>query len=65
MIEVKSKNDIEKMRAAGRCAREVLDAVGRAVAPGVTTDALDALAHAATGARGAYPSPLNYHGFPK
>ena len=50
---------------AGRCAREVLDTVGRAVAPGVTTDALDDIAHAATVARGAYPSPLNYHGFPK
>jgi len=65
MIEVKSARDVEKMRAAGRCAREVLDTVGRAVAPGVTTDALDDIAHAATVARGAYPSPLNYHGFPK
>merc|ERR1712091_751571 len=57
--------DIEMMRAAGRCAREVLDATGRAVKPGVTTDELDAVAHAATIERGAYPSPLNYHGFPK
>ena len=65
MIEVKSKKDIEMMRAAGRCAREVLDATGRAVKPGVTTDELDAVAHAATIERGAYPSPLNYHGFPK
>ena len=33
--------------------------------PGVTTDALDAVAHEACIARGGYPSPLNYHGFPK
>merc|ERR1711871_1458589 len=65
MIEVKSQKDVEMMRAAGRCAREVLDATGRAVKPGVTTDYLDEVAHAATIERGAYPSPLNYHGFPK
>jgi len=65
MIEVKSAKDVEMMRAAGRAAREVLDAAGAAVKPGVTTDAIDAVAHAAAVARGAYPSPLNYHGFPK
>ena len=41
-IEVKSAADIEGMRAAGRIAREVLDAAGRMVAPGVKTDAIDA-----------------------
>jgi methionyl aminopeptidase len=56
---------IERMRRAGRLAREVLDEVLAAVAVGVTTDALDALAHEAAIARGAYPSPLNYRGFPK
>ena len=65
MIEVKSQKDIEMMRLAGRCAREVLDTAGRAVRPGVTTDFLDEVAHQATIERGAYPSPLNYHGFPK
>merc|ERR1719247_517212 len=53
------------MIAAGRVAREVLDAAGRLVAPGVTTDSIDAAVHEAAIARGAYPSPLNYHGFPK
>jgi len=33
--------------------------------PGVTTEAIDALVHEAAVSRGAYPSPLNYHGFPK
>ena len=65
MIEVKTAKDIEMMRLAGRAAREVLDATGAAVRPGVTTDELDAIAHAAAVERGAYPSPLNYHGFPK
>ena len=53
------------MRAAGRVAREVLDIAGRMVAPGVTTDAIDAVVHEESLKRGAYPSPLNYHGFPK
>ena len=65
MIETKSSSDVEKMRVAGRVAREVLDLTGRAVRPGITTDELDEIAHAAIIERGAYPSPLNYHGFPK
>ncbi len=56
---------VERMRAAGRAAREVLDEVGAAVAPGVTTDALDRIAHAAYLARGGYPSTLRYRGYPK
>lgn len=46
-------------------AREVLDAAARAVKPGVTTDELDRIVHEETLKRGAYPSPLNYVGFPK
>lgn len=65
MIETKTAADIQKMRVAGRIAREVLDETGYCVRPGVTTDELDAVAHAATVDRGAYPSPLNYHGYPK
>lgn len=64
-IEVKSPEDVAKMRAAGRAAREVLDLAGAMVAPGVTTDAIDAAVHAASVERGAYPSPLNYRNFPK
>ena len=64
-IEVKSAKDIEGMRAAGRVAREVLDAAGAMVAPGVKTDAIDALVHEESLKRNAYPSPLNYYGFPK
>lgn len=38
---------------------------GTALAAGITTDEIDALVHEASIARGAYPSPLNYCGFPK
>lgn len=53
------------MRTAGRVAAEVLVEVGRHVAPGVTTDELDRIGHDAMVAAGAYPSTLNYRGFPK
>ncbi|HET6811223.1 MAG TPA: type I methionyl aminopeptidase [Acidimicrobiales bacterium] len=62
---VKGPDLIAAMRRAGRIAAEVLGAVGAAVAPGVTTDALDVICHEECLARGAYPSPLNYHGYPK
>lgn len=45
MVEVKTADEIVKMRAAGKLARHVLDFAGRAVAAGVTTDAIDALVH--------------------
>jgi methionyl aminopeptidase len=56
---------LARMRRACRAAAEVLAECGRAVRPGVTTDEIDAVAHAAYIARGGYPSTLNYHGFPK
>jgi methionyl aminopeptidase len=56
---------VERMRRAGRAAAEVLQIVGSAVAPGVTTDELDALCHDQCIRRGGYPSPLNYGAFPK
>ena len=62
---VRTPEEIEAMRVAGRVAAEVLIEVGHAVKPGVTTDELDRIGHEASIARGAYPSPLNYRGFPK
>ncbi|KAL3784712.1 hypothetical protein HJC23_007721 [Cyclotella cryptica] len=64
-IEIKSPEEIVKMRAAGKAAREVLDMAGGMVQPGVTTDEIDKAVHAACIERGAYPSPLNYRKFPK
>ena len=58
--------DREGMRAAGRFAAEVLDAAELMIVPGVTTtDDIDVAVHEMIVARGAYPSPLNYGGFPK
>jgi methionyl aminopeptidase len=62
---VKSPELIARMRVAGRVAAEVLRVTGAAVRVGITTDELDVICHEATLAHGAYPSPLNYHGYPK
>ena len=62
---VKPPEVIAAMRVAGVAAGEVIDAVAAAVAPGVTTDFLDEVAHEAYIARGGYPSPLGYKGFDK
>jgi methionyl aminopeptidase len=60
-----NEDEISRMRRAGRVARKVLDSVLEAVKPGITTDALDEIAHRVAVSHGAYPSPLNYMGFPK
>ena len=63
---VKATGDqVGRMRRAGGLAREVLDAVLAEVRPGISTDELDRIAHERIIALGAYPSPLNYMGFPK
>ncbi len=63
--EVKDAETIEAMRVAGRIAAQALQEVGRNVAPGVTTDRLDAVGHEFLCDHGAYPSTLGYRGFPK
>lgn len=63
--EVKTAAQIAGMREACRVAREVLDAAARAVRVGATTDEIDRVVHEAAVEREAYPSPLNYRGFPK
>ena len=63
--EVKDPGTIEAMRLAGRLAAQALQEVGRAVAPGVTTDELDRIGHDFLLDHGAYPSTLGYRGFPK
>src|SRR5579859_6984585 len=44
-IQVKTPDEIEKMRVAGRLASEVLDFIAPHVVPGVTTGKLDKLCH--------------------
>src|SRR5689334_25187728 len=53
------------MRVAGRIAAQAVQAAAAAIAPGVTTDHLDAIAHDFLVRHGAYPSTLGYRGFPK
>jgi methionyl aminopeptidase len=55
----------DRMRAAGHAAREILLELADAVKVGMTTDELDRICHEACIARGGYPSPLHYKGFPK
>ena len=62
---VKTPETIERMRHAGVVASEILTLAGEMVRPGITTDDIDVFVHELTIERGAYPSPLNYHGYPK
>ncbi|MDJ0769061.1 MAG: type I methionyl aminopeptidase [Ilumatobacter sp.] len=62
---VKSPEIIERMRHAGSVAAEILRLTGEYIRPGITTEDVDAYAHQLYVDRGAYPSTLNYHGYPK
>ena len=53
------------MRHAAKLARRVLDHACSVAKPGITTDQVDVAVHDALLKAGAYPSPLNYVGFPK
>ena len=65
-VTLKSPEEIEKMRVAGRLAAEVLKMIAPHVQPGVTTDALDRLCHDyIVNVQRAIPAPLNYKGFPR
>ncbi|HKJ76861.1 MAG TPA: type I methionyl aminopeptidase [Gammaproteobacteria bacterium] len=65
-IRIKTPEDIEKMRVAGRLAADVLVMIEPHVQAGVTTGELDRICHDyIVNEQGAVPAPLNYHGFPK
>ncbi|WP_323098769.1 type I methionyl aminopeptidase [Intrasporangium sp. YIM S08009] len=64
-VAVKDAETIERMRLAGRVAADAMAAAAERIAPGVTTDELDAVAHEYLLDHDAYPSPLGYKGFPK
>ena len=65
-VTIKSADEQDKMRTAGRLAADVLDMIGDYVKPGVTTDELNGICHDyITGVQDAIPAPLNYRGFPK
>ncbi len=65
-VTIKTADEIEKMRIAGRLAAEVLEMIEPHVQPGVTTDELDRICHDyIVNEQQAIPAPLNYHGFPR
>ncbi|MEW6132375.1 MAG: type I methionyl aminopeptidase [Pseudomonadota bacterium] len=58
---IKTPEEIEKMRIAGRLGSEVLDYITPFVKPGVTTGELDRLCHDyMVNVQGTIPAPLNY-----
>jgi len=65
-VTIKSSEEQEKMRKAGRLAAEVLDMIGDFIQPGISTNELDQICHKyITETQNAIPAPLNYRGFPK
>ncbi len=63
---IKTPEEIEKMRVAGRLAASVLEMIGPHVKVGVMTDELNTICHDfITKELDAIPAPLNYKGFPK
>jgi methionyl aminopeptidase len=63
--DVKTTEQIAKIRAAGKIAAQAIQLVGEACRPGVTTDELDRIGHEFVVSQGAYPSTLGYRGYPK
>jgi methionyl aminopeptidase len=65
-VKIKTPQEIEKMRVAGRLAAEVLEMIAPHIQAGASTDELDRLCHDyIVDVQQAVPAPLNYHGFPK
>src|SRR3546814_317435 len=65
-IHLKTPEEIEKMREAGRLAAEVLQVVAPHVKPGVTTEELDRICHEhIVNVQQATPANVGYRGYPK
>ena len=65
-MNIKTEDEIQKMRIAGRIAAATLEMIGPHVQAGITTDELNTLCHNfIVHEKGAIPASLNYQGFPK
>ena len=65
-VTIKTPEEQDKMRVAGRLGADVLDMIEDYVRPGITTGELDLICHNfITEDQQAIPAPLNYRGFPK
>lgn len=60
-----TKQEIPKLRKAARLARKMLEYSLSLVQPGISTDDIDRMTHEEIIKHEAYPTPLNYYGFPK
>jgi methionyl aminopeptidase len=65
MIHIKSSREIQLMRETSKLAASTLEMIEEHIRPGVTTEELNKICHEYILKNGAYPSPLNYNGFPK
>lgn len=65
-ITIKTPEEIEKMRVAGRLAAEVLEMIEEHVKPGISTGELDRICNDyIVNTQKAISASLGYHGFPK
>ncbi len=64
-IKLKTPQDIEGIRKAGKLVIETLRMVEDFIRPGITTNSIDRLVYDHTIKNNAVPAPLNYRGFPK
>lgn len=64
MVTIKSKAEIEKMRAAGKITGEALREIEKHIKAGISTLELDKIAYDFIRKQGATPSFLHYNGFP-
>lgn len=65
MIHIKSSREIELMRSTAKLAASTLEMIEEHIVPGISTEELNKICHDYIEKNGAYPSPLNYNGFPK
>jgi methionyl aminopeptidase len=64
-IKIKTADEIQKLRVAGKLAADVLEMIAPYVVPGVSTGELNTIMHKyMVDEQGTIPATLNYHGFP-
>ncbi len=64
MINIKTPDELKKMRESGRLAASCMEEIIAHIRPGVTTKQLDIVAEQYIMSRGAWPSFKDYRGFP-
>ena len=65
IIRIYEPKEYNSLRESARLARKILDYSLSLAEPGISTEEIDILCHQEIIKLGAYPSPVNYFGFPK